>query len=260
MAISSAPTSAVPSLSAAGAYVFSQVSGDAQASAAGQFTVKSINGAALAAHGVLVGEGTGAAPNSVVLSDAQLLIGQTSADPAAKTVSGDATLADTGALTVTKTGGTAFTAAATAAAGQLPATATNDNASAGKLGEYVSSNVASGSAIGLTTLTAANLTSLSLTAGDWDVVCDAAFGSTATGTTYLAAGVSTSSATFNFAGGFYGLHVTPSGTILGNGPTEKAGPVRLSLASTTTVYGVVAAEFSGGTCTAYGLLQARRAR
>jgi len=120
--------------------------------------------------------------------------------------------------------------------------------------------VSSGSPVSLTSLATANLTSISLTAGDWDVVCDAVFAGTATGVTYLAAGISTTSVTFNFSGGFYSLHAGFGGAILGDGPTEKAGPIRLSLAATTTVYGVVAAQFSGGTASAYGLLQARRAR
>lgn len=51
--------------------------------------------------------------NSVVLGDAQILVGQTGAAPLAKTVSGDATLAASGALTVTKTGGVAFATVAT---------------------------------------------------------------------------------------------------------------------------------------------------
>jgi hypothetical protein len=63
-------------------------------------------------HGVLIGEAA-VDPASVVLGDAQILVGQTGADPQAKTVSGDGTLADTGALTVTKTNGTAFSASAT---------------------------------------------------------------------------------------------------------------------------------------------------
>jgi hypothetical protein len=52
------------------------------------------------AHGVLVGEGSSAV-NSVVLGDAQVLVGQTSANPAAKTLSQDLSLLDTGAATVT---------------------------------------------------------------------------------------------------------------------------------------------------------------
>lgn len=53
----------------------------------------------LTAHGVLIGEGTSAV-TAVALSDGQILVGQTSADPLAKTVSGDVTLADTGVITI----------------------------------------------------------------------------------------------------------------------------------------------------------------
>jgi hypothetical protein len=71
------------------------------------------------------------------------------------------------ATTCTKTSGTAFTAGATAAAGQLPGIASNTAASAGNVGEYITSSVASpGSAI--SNNVAANITSVSITAGDWD--------------------------------------------------------------------------------------------
>jgi predicted nucleic acid-binding protein len=53
--------------------------------------------------------------------------------------------------------------------GQAPATQTNDSAAAGKVGEFITSNIVVGSAVALTTGTAANVTSVSLTAGDWDV-------------------------------------------------------------------------------------------
>lgn len=50
------------------------------------------------------------------------------------------------ATTVLKTNGVAFTAGATAAAGQLPGTATNDNASSGNVGEFIQSFARGGSA------------------------------------------------------------------------------------------------------------------
>lgn len=53
----------------------------------------------LTIYGLLVGEGTSPV-NSVVLGDAQILVGQTSADPTAVTVGGDLTMVDTGAFTV----------------------------------------------------------------------------------------------------------------------------------------------------------------
>lgn len=51
-------------------------------------------------HGVLLGSGTGAITPTAVMTNGQLLVGQTGADPLPKTVSGDATLAETGALTI----------------------------------------------------------------------------------------------------------------------------------------------------------------
>ncbi len=53
----------------------------------------------LTAHGVLLGEGTGAIAATAVMTDGQLLVGQSAADPLPKTPSGDCTMAATGALT-----------------------------------------------------------------------------------------------------------------------------------------------------------------
>src|SRR4029077_4886616 len=52
---------------------------------------------------------------------------------------------------------------------QLLGTATNDNATAGNVGEYIESVIPAGAAIAITSATNTNLTSISLTAGDWDV-------------------------------------------------------------------------------------------
>ncbi|MEF1435483.1 hypothetical protein QWU86_11715, partial [Neisseria gonorrhoeae] len=48
-------------------------------------------------------------------------------------------------------------------------TTTNNNANAGSDGEFISSSVVVGSAVALTTNVTANVTSITLTAGDWDV-------------------------------------------------------------------------------------------
>ena len=53
--------------------------------------------------------------------------------------------------------------------GQIPGTGAATNASAGNIGEYISSTVASGAPVALTTTVIANITSIALTAGDWDV-------------------------------------------------------------------------------------------
>lgn len=142
-------------------------------------------------------------------------------------------------------------------------TTTNNDAAAGSVGEYLSASLASGSAIPLTTMTGANVTSLSLTAGDWDV-CGEVQLIFPSGTVYNAyvAGISTTSATLPAApdisrNGWTGAAQTlPSA--LGNG--FVTGVKRISLASTTTVYLVCTVGFSAGSPAAYGVLTARRVR
>lgn len=56
--------------------------------------------ATLTAHGILLGEGTSAITPTAAMTDGQLLVGATGADPAPATVSGDATLAAGGAFTI----------------------------------------------------------------------------------------------------------------------------------------------------------------
>src|SRR5262249_6297435 len=59
-------------------------------------------------------------------------------------------------------------------------TTTNDDAPEGNIGELLSSFIASGSAVSLTTGVAANITSILITPGDWDVTANAYFSATAT--------------------------------------------------------------------------------
>lgn len=140
--------------------------------------------------------------------------------------------------------------------GQLPATATNDNALVGNVGEFVQSTVLIGSAVALTTNVPANVTSISLTAGDWDVRGLVAFGSTATGLSGCISGISTVSATLPSvtAGAYTYIPGALAGMIL------PSGPARISIASTTTVYLIAYSVFTGGTQSAYGGIYARRAR
>src|SRR5262245_65322767 len=76
-------------------------------------------------------------------------------------------------------------------AGNLPATATNDSASAGKLGESIVAELAAGSATGLTSTTAKTIASIALTAGDWDISANVIFvAASGTLVTAIAAGAS----------------------------------------------------------------------
>lgn len=65
--------------------------------------------AALTAHAPVIGGGLQAALTTAAMTDGQLLVGATSADPVPKTLSGDGTLAASGALTVTKLAAQTYT-------------------------------------------------------------------------------------------------------------------------------------------------------
>ena len=141
---------------------------------------------------------------------------------------------------------------------RITGTTTNNNATAGDLGEYIESQLASGSATSLNTATPKNVTSISLTAGDWDVtgVIDYVLGTTTA--TDFKGGSSSTSATFGPQDSFINMESKSTGltdTFSYNIPT-----VRFLLNSTTTVYLVAQATFSAGTVDAYGTIRARRMR
>jgi hypothetical protein len=158
-----------------------------------------------------------------------------------------AALQTTGLLTVSSLNG-------------IAGTPTNNNANAGSVGEYVSSTVAQGSAVSLTNGTPANVTSISLTAGDWDVWGTVAYspGGT-TVTTNIISGISTTSATLPaVASGAYAYIPVTFST--GSAPIIPVGTTRISIASTTTVYLVAQSAFTTSTNAAYGGIYARRRR
>src|SRR5689334_2108352 len=128
----------------------------------------------------------------------------------------------------------------TLSAAQLPGSTTNDNATAGNLGEFVSSDVPVGSAVSLTTATTANVTSISLSAGDWDLWATVATNPAGTTTTSKIIGaISTTSATLPTAvnGGAY--EQLNMAVAAGLGQIIPVGYMRLSLSATTTVFLVI---------------------
>lgn len=134
-------------------------------------------------------------------------------------------------------------------------TTTNDGANAGSFGEY--RTVSAGStAISSGVIT--NITSDSLTAGDWDVSCTVAYvpaGSTTT--SQVNAGISTTSAAFGGVGASYtGNYASPAGT----GNTINTPMVRISIASTTTVFCVGLTTFAVSTMQTQGFMRSRRVR
>ena len=143
----------------------------------------------------------------------------------------------------------------------LYGTTTNDNAAAGMVGEYVESVVDEASAISLTSTTTINVTSISLTAGDWDVSCNVQFICTATtNITELRGSVSLVSDTLDLTRGrVFDIKTAPHTVI--SARHGLAGPtLRFSLASTTTIYLVAQGNFTVSTLSAYGIISARRVR
>jgi hypothetical protein len=139
-------------------------------------------------------------------------------------------------------------------------TNTNDSAAAGYVGEYVESVIVFGSAISLTTATPANLTSISLTAGDWDVRFLPYFAPAgATNVTQLLGSISTTSATEDFTPGRFNLY-TQAAAVPGGVVSVAIPPIRVSLAATTTIYAIVRGTFTVSTMTSYGIISARRVR
>ena len=149
----------------------------------------------------------------------------------------------TGALTPSQTAG-------------IVGTTTNNNAAVGAVGEYVEANQTTN--VSMATATTVNITSISLTAGDWDVSANIYLALSAfAGTGWLAAvslnsagppsGTVAGYAQMNYAGGF-SVIIAPTGT------------QRVLIAATTTVYLVAQCSFSSGTCNGQGTLRARRVR
>jgi hypothetical protein len=140
-------------------------------------------------------------------------------------------------------------------------TTTNNNTSAGNVGEYISSSVLVGSQVPLSNSTSANITSISLTAGDWDVRANIIF-NPAAGTlmSEIVGCINTTSATFPTAGAENNLIGLNLAFTAGMPATQAIGPTRISLASTTTVYLIALCDFTVSTCGGYGFIGARRIR
>src|SRR3990172_3803375 len=116
---------------------------------------------------------------------------------------------------------------------QIKGTLTNDNAPAGFIGEYKSSAATVGTNFP-TTAEWGDLVSISLTAGDWDVI--AILGATANGATVTDTAIGINASAGNIVPGNLGDGYTyikmPSATTNGGGIIS----MRQSLASTTTIY------------------------
>jgi len=169
---------------------------------------------------------------------------------------------DTSGNVAIQSGGTTsanFTSTGTSILG----TTTNDNAASGYVGQYVSSTVAYGSRATLTQGVTYNLTSISLTAGDWDVSAQGLVeGTGSTATYYYAMVAASSTGTGDIGAGLDVATIAPlNNSIWTTTDWNIIAPVvRFSLASTTTVYLRVRAASSASGLVAWGQISARRIR
>jgi hypothetical protein len=133
------------------------------------------------------------------------------------------------------------------------------SASAGYVGEIISSILAIGSATSLTTATAKNVTSISLTAGQWVVYGNINFTGTGVTAPVFFAWISATSATI--PNQEYRNQVNSPGLVAANTNAGISCPFfSTSISTTTTIYLSAQANFSAGTTTACGGIFAIRVR
>jgi hypothetical protein len=141
----------------------------------------------------------------------------------------------------------------------LHGTNTNNNAAAGYLGEYVESKNASFTNFPATG-TYGDATSISLTAGDWDVTLLVDANANSSTNTAFSVGISTTSG--NSSAGLSSGENAADGTFNNLSNSFSNGVsipnYRMSLSGTTTVYGKIKASFTAGTPQYTYRLSARR--
>jgi hypothetical protein len=175
-----------------------------------------------------------------------------------------AAAAGTGTVTSVTCFGTAITVSGTCTTtGQIPGEPSTGSASAGNIGEIVDGTVAL-SSVSLSTGTAVNLTSISLTAGDWEVYSTCYYTpNTATTVSNLQCSTNTTTATIDATPGAFGEYalnstvLSSSGNIHGVSPGQ---PKRYSLSTTTTVFLVSNQVFGVSTLLGGGKIHAIRER
>jgi hypothetical protein len=119
------------------------------------------------------------------------------------------------------------------------------DAPAGHIGEYLSNT---GGSVGLTSAATANIVSLNLSAGDWDVSGNVVFSPSAGTNSFFGAGIG-------------GLDAYLAATFAAGALNQALNTAtrRYNVTAATTVWVVARAVFTG-TCTASGTVRARRTR
>lgn len=149
-------------------------------------------------------------------------------------------------------------------AGQFPGTATNSNATAGNVGEFATVLTPQGTPVALALNTVTNIASLALTAGDWTVTGNCTYTGDATTTlSRLISSLVTTSGTAGQQGSSFRTDAgyTGTGTPFQNGDISQLfSSCRVSLSAPATIFMTAFATFGIGSCSAYGQINARRAR
>jgi len=138
----------------------------------------------------------------------------------------------------------------------LLGTGTNDSANQGFVGEFQSSVVAFGSALSLTANTARDLTSVLLSAGDWDIWANVSIIGSTNNLISANGWISQTSATLPDAS----LLMSFAGASLFSTISCPVPSQRITLSTNTTIFVSARAGFSAGTATICGGIYARRRR
>jgi hypothetical protein len=135
-------------------------------------------------------------------------------------------------------------------------TNTNDNASSGFVGQYIENTVTNQAAP--TSATWSDVTSITLTAGDWDIslMCNINAGTSATNVNF---GIGTASGT-STTGLISGVNSWALSGIVSGVVTGVVPPYRVSISSSTTYYLKANVTYTGGGSTCSGRISARRVR
>lgn len=152
------------------------------------------------------------------------------------------TISASGAITPSQTAG-------------IVGTTTNNSPNAGSVGEIIANQ---GLLVAMTSTVVANITSVPLTAGEWNVVGNLEF-TPAAGTTFTQAVASFNSVSATNQAPparAVGNYSAPAGSI----QTMNLPPLNFKLAAPATIYLVAVASFTGGTLTASGFIRAQRPR
>jgi hypothetical protein len=146
--------------------------------------------------------------------------------------------------------------------GQILGEATTGAASAGNIGEYIEAVVAVGAATALTTNVGKTVTSIGLTAGDWDVAGNISYVQAATtSVTFIQSCISLVNNTIdNTVGRSAAEAMNATVPTAGTGFAMPLQPVRMSVSGATTVFLVAFSTFTVAAHTAYGIIRARRVR